>query len=92
MRTCESDSLRVLAINMLLDRGYGKPPHSLDEAVADAIPLPEMRDDMSLQEMQAAYREIRNMPIQLLRRRFAATAHAPGAKGYIKALAERCGL
>src|SRR5258706_14306422 len=57
MRTCESDSLRVLAINMLLDRGYGKPPQSLDEAVWVAIPLPDNRDDMNLQENQAAYRE-----------------------------------
>ena len=58
MRTCQNDSLRVSAINMLLDRGYGKPPQSLDVAVWDAPPLPEIRDDMSLAESQALYREI----------------------------------
>ncbi|MET3839708.1 hypothetical protein [Bradyrhizobium sp. OAE829] len=70
MRTSNSDSLRVSAINMLLDRGYGRPPQSLDVAVWDAPSLPEIRDDMSLKELQAAYKELRNMPaaaIQLLR-------------------------
>ena len=49
MRTCQSDSLRVSAINMLLDRGYGKPPQSLDVAIWDAAPLPQMREDMTLE-------------------------------------------
>jgi hypothetical protein len=62
MRTSESDSLRVSAINMLLDRGYGKPPQSLDVAVWDAIPLPEIRDDMSAEELEAAYRELVKRP------------------------------
>ena len=62
MRTSKSDSLRVSAINMLLDRGYGKPPQSLDVAVWDAIPLPEIRDDMSAEEIEAAYRELIKRP------------------------------
>ena len=62
MRTSKNDSLRVSAINMLLDRGYGKPPQSLDVAVWDATPLPEMRDDMSLKELQAVYRELLKLP------------------------------
>ena len=43
MRTCQSDALRVTAINMLLDRGYGKPPQSLGVAVQDEVPWPELR-------------------------------------------------
>ena len=62
MRTCESDVLRVSAINMLLDRGYGKPPQSLDVAVWDAVPLPEIRDDMTDEELDAAYRELVKRP------------------------------
>jgi hypothetical protein len=62
MRTTESDSLRVSAINMLLDRGYGKPPRSLDVAIWDAIPFPEIREDMTLEEKQAAYRELVKRP------------------------------
>jgi hypothetical protein len=62
MRTSESDSLRVSAINMLLDRGYGKPPQSLDVAVWDAIPLPKTRDDMTAEELEAVYRELIKRP------------------------------
>jgi hypothetical protein len=57
MRTCKSDSLRVSAINMLLDRGYGKPPQSLDVAIWDPVPLPEIREDMTLAEMIATLSE-----------------------------------
>ena len=62
MRTCQSDSLRVSAINVLLDRGFGKPPQSLDVAIWDAVPLPKIRDDMTLEEMVAAYRELVKRP------------------------------
>jgi hypothetical protein len=62
MRTCQSDSLRVSAINMLLDRGYGKPPQSLDVAIWDAVPLPQMREDMTLEEMIAVYQELIKRP------------------------------
>jgi hypothetical protein len=62
MRTSPSDSLRVSAINMLLDRGYGKPPRSLDVATWDAIPIPEITEDMTLDEMQAAYQQLIKTP------------------------------
>ena len=55
MRTCKSDSLRVSAINVLLDRGFGKPPQSLDVAIWDAVPLPELSYDMTLAEMIAIH-------------------------------------
>jgi hypothetical protein len=58
MRTCKSDSLRVSAINVLLDRGFGKPPQSLDVAIWDAVPLPELREDMTLKEMIATYDQL----------------------------------
>ena len=57
MRTCKSDSLRVSAINVLLDRGFGKPPQSLDVAIWDAFPLPELSYDMTLEEMIAIHSE-----------------------------------
>ena len=62
MHTSKSDRLRVSAINMLLDLGYGRSPQSSDIADRDPPPLPELRDDMTLEELQAAYRQMLKMP------------------------------
>jgi hypothetical protein len=47
---------------MLLDLGYGRPPKSGDIADRDPPPLPEFRDDMTLEELQAAYQQLLKMP------------------------------
>ena len=62
METSKNDRLRVSAINMLLDLGYGRPPQSGDIADRDPPPLPEIRDDMTLEELQAAYQQLLKMP------------------------------
>jgi hypothetical protein len=62
IRTCESDTLRVSAINVLLDRGFGKPPQALEVAVWDDVPLPEITDDMTPQEVEVIYRQLVKMP------------------------------
>lgn len=62
MHTSKSDRLRVSAINMLLDLGYGRPPRSSDIADRDPPPLPEIREDMTLEEIEAAYRQMLKMP------------------------------
>ena len=62
MQTSKSDRLRVSAISMLLDLGYGRPPQSGDIADRDPPPLPEIREDMTLEELQAAYRQMVKMP------------------------------
>jgi hypothetical protein len=64
INTCKNDRLRVSAINMLLDLGYGRPPQARDLADRDPPPLPEFRDDMTLEESQAAYKQLRNMPVR----------------------------
>ena len=67
IRTCESDTLRVSAINVLLDRGYGKPPQSLGVAIRDEVPLPEITDDMTPEEVQAIYLQMVKMPARFPR-------------------------
>jgi hypothetical protein len=62
IHTCKSDRLRVSAIHMLLDLGYGRPPQSGDIADRDPPPLPEIRDDMTLEEVKVAYRQMLKMP------------------------------
>jgi hypothetical protein len=57
MHSCKSDRLRVSAINMLLDLGYGRAPQSSDIADRDPSPLPEFRDDMTPEEREAAYQQ-----------------------------------
>ena len=60
--TCKSDRLRVSAIDMLLDLGYGRPPQSSDIADRDPPPIPEFRDDMTPEERKAVYRQMLKMP------------------------------
>ena len=62
IHTCKNDRLRVSAINMLLDLGYGRPPQARDLAGRDPPPLPEIRDDMTPEELQAAYKQMVKMP------------------------------
>ena len=62
IHTSKSDRLRVSAINMLLDLGYGRPPQASDIADRDPPPFPEIRDDMTLEELQAVYQQLRRMP------------------------------
>jgi hypothetical protein len=62
IHTSKSDRLRVSAINMLLDLGYGRPPQSSDIADRDPPPLPEIRDDMTLEELQAVYQQLLKKP------------------------------
>ncbi|HWX26203.1 MAG TPA: hypothetical protein VNZ53_02040 [Steroidobacteraceae bacterium] len=62
IHSCKSDRLRVSAINMLLNLGYGKPPRARDIADRDPPPLPEIRDDMTPEECEAAYRQLLKMP------------------------------
>jgi hypothetical protein len=62
MQTSKNDRLRVSAINMLLDLGYGRPPQSGDIADRDPPPLPEIREDMTLDELQTAYQQLLKMP------------------------------
>ena len=47
---------------MLLDLGYGRPPQASDIADRDPPPLPEIRDDMTPEELQAAYKQMVKMP------------------------------
>jgi hypothetical protein len=62
IHTSKSDRLRVSAINMLLNLGYGRPPQSSDIADRDPPPLPEIRDDMTKEELEAAYQQLLKMP------------------------------
>jgi hypothetical protein len=62
MRTSKNDRLRVSAINMLLDLGYGRPPQSGDIADRDPPPIPKFRDDMTPEEREAVYRQMLKMP------------------------------
>jgi hypothetical protein len=62
IHTSKSDRLRVSAIDMLLDLGYGRPPQSGDIADRDPLPIPRFRDDMTLEERQAVYRQMLKMP------------------------------
>lgn len=62
IHTCKNDRLRVSAINMLLDLGYGRPPQARDLAGRDPPHLPEIRDDMTLEELQRVYRQLLKMP------------------------------
>ena len=62
IHTSKSDRLRVSAIDMLLNLGYSRPPQSSDIADRDPPPLPEIRDDMTLEELQAAYQQLLKMP------------------------------
>jgi hypothetical protein len=62
IHTSKSDRLRVSAINMLLNLGYGRPPQSSDIADRDPPPLPEFRDDMTEEELEAAYQQLKKMP------------------------------
>jgi hypothetical protein len=61
MRTCKSDKLRASAANLLLDRGYGRPPPSMDDAVWDAASFPKIKANMTLQDHQALYSALRNV-------------------------------
>src|SRR4051812_29567360 len=60
IHTRKSDRLRVSAINMLLDLGYGRPPQA--SADRDPPPFPEIRDDMTLEELQVVYQQLLRMP------------------------------
>lgn len=40
IHTCKNDRLRVSAINMLLDLGYGRPPQARDLPNRDLFPYP----------------------------------------------------
>jgi hypothetical protein len=62
IHTSKSDRLRVSAINMLLDLGYGRPPQARDIADRDPPPLPEIRGDMTMEELQAVYQQLLRMP------------------------------
>jgi hypothetical protein len=62
IHSCKGDRLRVSAINMLLDLGYGRPPRARDIADRDPPPFPEIGDDMTLEELQAAYKQLLKMP------------------------------
>jgi hypothetical protein len=62
MHTSKSDRLRVSAINMLLDLGYGRPPQSSDIADRDPPPIPRFRDDMTPEEREAVYQQLLKMP------------------------------
>ena len=41
---------------------YGRPPQARDLANRDPPPLPEMRDDMTVQELVAAFEQRLKMP------------------------------
>jgi hypothetical protein len=62
IHTSKSDRLRVSAINMLLDLGYGRPPQSSDIADRDPPPIPRFRDDMTEEEREAVYQQLLKMP------------------------------
>jgi hypothetical protein len=62
MTRSRSDAARVAAAKALLDRGFGKPPHSLGLATADVPPLLEPRDNMSIEELADEFRRLRQMP------------------------------
>src|SRR3954452_25378655 len=64
IHTSKSDRLRVSAINMLLDLGYGRPAQASDIGDPDSPPLPEIRDDMTLEEMQAVYPQLLRIPVR----------------------------
>jgi hypothetical protein len=62
IHSCKSDRLRVSAIDMLLDLGYGRPPRARDIADRDPPPSPEISDDMTPEERRAAYKQLLKMP------------------------------
>ena len=62
MTRSRSDAARVAAAKALLDRGFGKPPRSLGLATADAPPLLEPRDNMSIEEIRDEFSRLRKMP------------------------------
>ena len=62
IHTSKSDMLRVSAINKLLDLGYGRSPQARDLADRDPPALPEMRIDMPVQELIAAFDQRLKMP------------------------------
>lgn len=62
IHTSKGDRLRVSAINMLLDLGYGRPPQSSDIADRDPPPIPRFRDDMTPEERDAVYQQLLKMP------------------------------
>ena len=62
IHSCKSDRLRVSAIDMLLDLGYGRSPQSSDVADRDPPPIPRFRDDMTPEEREAVYQQLLKMP------------------------------
>ena len=62
IHTSRSDRVRVSAINMLLDLGYGRPPRASDIADRDPPPIPRFRDDMTPEEREAVYQQLLKMP------------------------------
>ncbi len=57
IHTSRSDRLRVSAINMLLNLGYGRPPRASDIADRDPPPIPRCIEDMSAEERVTKYQE-----------------------------------
>jgi len=57
IHTCKSDRLRVSAINMLLNLGYGRPPPARDIADRDPPPFPKISYDMTLEEMIVTHQQ-----------------------------------
>jgi hypothetical protein len=54
MKNSPSDAARCTAINILLDRGYGRPPQSIDVSNKDSVPFTAITQNMTVQETAAA--------------------------------------
>ena len=57
IHTSKSDRLRVSAINMLLNLGYGRPPQSSDIADRDPPPIRPYIEHMSAEERVTEYQK-----------------------------------
>ena len=67
IHTSKSDMLRVSAINMLLDLGYGRPPRASDIADRNPPPVRPYIEHRSAEERVTFYQEALKVASRLLR-------------------------